>query len=148
MRQAVATTETVSCPDHEGGERKVTGLFLILSIVALIYAVAQTGTVHYSLIDTFPPELKDDFSAKFALHSIALSPSTPLPLQEKYVSSLAAGTCFGLFLSLAVFSAGEVIGGCALLAAFVAGAISTLRSWRIYQENCRRRAARVDQEEL
>jgi hypothetical protein len=98
------------------------------------------------LIDSFPPELKDELTAKFALHTIALSPSTPLSLQAEYVKSLAAG-CVAMFcFSLALFCAGKVDGWLAL-GGFVLVAFSTVKSWKTYRHNCNRAMAHNDTEE-
>jgi hypothetical protein len=131
----------------EGWETKLTGLFVILAIVSFIYCAAQEGSVRSALIDSFPPELQDEMTAKFALHSKALRRSTPLPIQEKYVSSLIAGAIFGLCLSLTCFSAGEVVGGWALFGVSVLVAGSAIKSWRTYKKNVAWQAARDDQEE-
>jgi hypothetical protein len=102
--------------------------------------------VYRALIDSFPPELKDDLTAKFALHVIALSPSTPLSLQAEYLKSLAAGCVAVLCFSLSLFCADKVegwlaLGGCLLIA------ISTIKSWKTYRQNRNRAVAHNDTEE-
>jgi hypothetical protein len=124
----------------------VAGLFLTLSVASFIYCFWQNQAVHNSLIDTFPPELSDDLTAKFALHGIALRRSTPLQIQSRYVSSLVAGALFGFWLSLFVFSEGEVVGGWALFAMFIISAAAAFKSWRTYKKNCDWQASRDDKE--
>jgi hypothetical protein len=125
----------------------VTALFAIPCFVAFVYAVWKNQMVHYALIDSFPPELSDEMTAKFALYSVALSPSTPLLVQVEYVKSLVAGAFAMLCFSLTLFSLGEMFGGWLGLIAFPVCAVPAIKSWRTYQENCRRRAARHSPEE-
>jgi hypothetical protein len=129
-------------------ERRVTALFAISCVAAFIWSALQTRAVHNALIDTFPPEFKDNLTEKFAFHVIALSPATPLSVQADYLNSQMVG-CFGILcFSLAFFSAGEVFGGWLALGAFFMSAISIVKAWKTYKENCNRKLARDDQEEL
>lgn len=70
------------------------GLFLILALAAFLYGIWLDREVYNALIDTFPPELKDDMTAKLALHGMALRRSAPLRVQRQYIGSLAAGILF------------------------------------------------------
>jgi hypothetical protein len=126
--------------------QKLAGLFLILALAAILYSIWLDREVYNALIDTFPPELKDDLTAKFALHGMALRRSTPLPIQRKYVGSLAAGAVFGLALSLMVFSFGETKGGWLLFGAFLICIVSVIKSWWTYKKNCAWQATRDGQE--
>jgi len=125
----------------------VTALFAIPCVAAFIYAAWRNQAVHYALIDSFPPELKDEMTAKVALHAIALRPSTPLPVQADYVNSLVAGAFAMLCFSLTLFSLGEVFGGWLALIMSLISAVLTIKSWWTYNENRSRVAARDDQEE-
>lgn len=122
------------------------GLFVILSVASLLYCVWLDREAYNALIDTFPPELKDDMTAKFALHGMALRRSAPLPIQRKYVGSLAAGALFCFWLSLFLFSMAETIGGWALFAVSVGGAAHAIKSWWTYRKNSDWQAARGGQE--
>lgn len=124
----------------------MSALFLVLSVAAFGYGYWQNQMVHNALIDSFPLELKDDLTAKFALHGMALRRSTPLSIQRQYVASLAAGALFGLGLSLFVFSVGKTVGGWAFLALFLVGAASAAKAWWTYRKNSAWQAAQGDRE--
>ncbi len=124
----------------------MTGLFLVLSVIAFLYCASQYGIAFYAVIDLLPPELKNDFTAKFALHRTALSRTTPLSIQGAYVKSLAAGALFGLCLSLSVFSIGQVLGGWALFVIVLIMAGSAIKAWWTYEKNRDWQSARDDKE--
>jgi hypothetical protein len=124
----------------------VAAVFGILSVIAFIWAAIRNHLVYRALIDSFPPELKDDLTAKFALHVIALSPSTPLSLQAEYMKSLMAGCVAMLCFSLALFCAHR-IEGWLVLGGFLLVGFSTIKSWKTYRQNCDRKAAHNGKEE-
>jgi hypothetical protein len=121
----------------------VTAVFGMVGAIAFVWSAVRNHLVYRALIDSFPPELKDGLTAKFALHVIALSPSTPLSLQAEYLKSLAAGCVAMLCFSLSLFCADKIegwlaLGGCLLTA------ISAIRSWKTYRQNCNRAVAHND----
>jgi hypothetical protein len=121
----------------------VTAVFGMVGAIAFVWSAVRNHLVYRALIDSFPPELKDGLTAKFALHVIALSPSTPLSLQAEYLKSLAAGCVAMLCFSLSLFCADKIegwlaLGGCLLIA------ISAIRSWKTYRQNCNRAVAHND----
>jgi hypothetical protein len=124
----------------------VAAVFGVVSIIAFIWSAFRNHVVYRALIDSFPPELNDGITAKFALHVIALSPSTPLSLQAEYVKSLVAGCVAMLCFSLALFCA-EKVEGWLVLGGFLLVAISTIKAWKTYRQNCNRAVAHNDTEE-
>ena len=121
-------------------------VFGVVSIIAFIWSAFRNHVVYRALIDSFPPELKGGITAKFALHVIAISPSTPLSLQAEYMKSLVAGCVAMLCFSLALFCADKVEGWL-VLGGFLLVAISTIKSWKTYKQNCHRTVARKGKEE-
>jgi hypothetical protein len=121
-------------------------VFGVVSAIAVIWAAFHNHLVHRALIDSFPAELKGDITAKFALHTIALSPSTPLPLQANYMKTMAAG-CVAMFcFSMSLFCAGKVEGWL-VLGGFLLIVFSTIEAWKSYKQNCNRAVAHNDAEE-
>jgi hypothetical protein len=113
-------------------------LFVVGSGIALLWSAVRYQIVYRSLIDSFPPQFQDDLTSRYAFPVLALSPSTPLPLQAEYVKA-SWGACVGLLcIAMCFFSIGELIVGCVGLVIFFAAVFSTINSWKTYRENCNR----------
>ena len=110
-------------------------------------AAFHNHLVYRALIDTFPPDFQDGITSKFALHTIALSPTTPLQLQADYVTSLAVGCAAMLCFSGALFCADKAIPGWFTLGGSLLIAFSTIQSWKTYRQNYDRKAEPNDEEE-
>lgn len=122
-------------------------IFIIAGVTAFIWSAFKHRGVYHALIDSFPPEFQDGLSSRFAIHTIALSPSTPLSLQADYVKSLAGFCLAFLCVSLFLFSLQEVRVGFLFLAVTFISAVSTTKSWKTYMENCNRSVTHDDEEE-
>jgi hypothetical protein len=111
---------------------------LVLSF-AILAAFGWSAFKYFSafsaLEDSFPPEWRDSITARFALASVALNPSTPLPIQADYVASLAGGCLAVLFITLLAFSVGETRGGWLFFAIFAVCVASTIKSAMKYFRN-------------
>ena len=125
----------------------MTGLFAILCVGFALYAYGQQEMAHRAIIGSYPPEFRGGITEKFVLWGDGLNPSTPLPVQKNYFNSIWAGTAAMLFFSLALFSSGETFGGWLTGAGCLAGAVSTIKSWWTYKENCNQKAVRGGREE-
>ena len=115
--------------------------------IAFIFSAVKTEIVYRAIIDSFPPQFQDPYNSRYAIHVWALSHSTPLPLQAEYIESLWAACVAFLCLSLCFFSLQQPIIGCVCLAVFAGCVFSTVRSWKIYKENCNRATNQNDKEE-
>jgi hypothetical protein len=124
----------------------MTALFAIPCVALVIYSALQYRAAHNALIDSFPPEWKDSLTEKFVLGEMGLSPSTPLPIQTNYMNSIWAGAVAMLLFSLTLFSLSESFGGWLGMIFFLFGVVSAIKSWRVYKENCKRKAV-VNKEE-
>ena len=118
-------------------------VFVVGCGIAMIWSAFKYLIVYRALVDSIPPQL----SARYAVPVYALSPSTPLPLQAEYVKSAWGGCVAFLCVSLCFFSLQELAVGCVSLVVFGVSAISAIRSWKTYKENCNRAVAQDDKEE-
>jgi hypothetical protein len=125
----------------------VTTVLAMACGIAFLWSAFLYQAVYYALINSFPLEFQDPLNSRYAFPEFALSPSTPLALQAKYMKSLAGGCVAMLCFSLSFFSFGQVIGGWLGLGGFLLVATSTLKSWKIYKANCNRLMTHDRQEE-
>jgi hypothetical protein len=113
-------------------------VFFVAGAIALIWSAVRYQIVYRSLIDSFPPQFQDDLTSRYAFPVLALSPSTPLPLQADYMKTLW-GSCAGfLCISLGFFVSQNVPFGFLCLLGFFWAVFSTLKSWKTYKENYNR----------
>ena len=118
-----------------------------VGVVLFVCSYVLYQRVYDALIDTFPLELRDPHTSRFAIHPIALSPSTPLALQADYVKS-EVGICSALLAGvLSSFLFGNVVLGLAWSVIFLVSAVVTFRSWKAYKANRDRRIGHDDEEE-
>jgi TRAP-type C4-dicarboxylate transport system permease small subunit len=115
--------------------------------IAMIWSAVKYQIVYRSVIDSFPPQFQELPTSRYAFPVLALSHSTPLPLQAEYVKSLWSACVGFLCLSLCFFSLPQPIIGCVCLVVFLASTFSTIKSWKTYKENCDRAMTRNDKEE-
>ena len=115
--------------------------------IAFIWSAVKSEMVYRSIIDSFPPQFQDPDTSRHAFPVLALSHSTPLPLQAEYVKSEWAACVAFLCISLCFFSLQQPIIGCVCLAVFSVHVFSTIKSWKTYKENCERAMTRNDKEE-
>jgi hypothetical protein len=125
----------------------MTALFAIPCVAIAIYAICQYTIADTALKKLVPGQLSEGLSEKFVLGALGLSPLTPLPIQTNYMNALWAGTVAMLCLSLTLFSLGERFGGWLGLMFFLVGVVSTVRSWKTYNENRNRKVVHRDVEE-
>lgn len=119
-------------------EGRMAAVFFVAGAIALIWSAVRYEIVYRSLVDSFPAQFQDDLTSRYAFPVLALSPSTPLPLQADYMKALW-GSCVGcLCISLGFFAFGNVPFGCLLLLGFIWAVFSTMKSWKTYKENCNR----------
>jgi hypothetical protein len=125
----------------------MTALFAIPCVAISIYAICQFMIADSALKKLVPPQLNEGLTGKFVLGGLGLSPLTPLPIQTNYMNSLWAGTVAMLCFSLTLFSLGEAFGGWLGLLIFFIGVVSTIKSWKTYNENRNRKVVHRDVEE-
>jgi hypothetical protein len=132
-------------PRHERG-KNMAAVFFVVSAMVAIWSAVRYEIVYRSLIDSFPPQFQDDLTSRYAFPVLALSPSTPLPLQADYMNALWGSCVVCLCVSLGFFSSQNVLFGCFSLAGFLWAVFSTVKAWKTYQENCNRTVSRQDEE--
>jgi Ca2+/Na+ antiporter len=125
----------------------VGAVFIVLGLLAAVWSIVKYQIVYNSLAESFPPQFQDPLTSRYAFPVLALSSSTPLPLQEDYVKSLQGFCAVSLCISLSFFSFQQVIAGCLFLVVFFVSVFSMVKSWRTYKENCNRAVAQGDREE-
>lgn len=113
-------------------------VLLIASAVAFLWAAFRSQQIFYSLIDSLPLQFRDELNSRYALHYIALAPSTPLRVQKSYVNTLIIFCVVPLGVSLSCFLLEKTIIGGILLAMFFGFVFLTGMSWRTYRDNCGR----------
>lgn len=119
--------------------------FFAVGILAGIWCAVRTQVLYHKLVGSFPPQFQDDLSSRYAFPVLALSASTPLPLQAEYINCQYAGCVCLLCISLGGFFVGNApFGGLGLIAT-LCSAVSTFRSIKIYKENC---LSRMNEKEL
>lgn len=121
--------------------------FAVMCGIAIIWSGVKSQIVYHSIIDSFPPQFQDPETSRYAFSVLALSPSTPLPLQAEYVKSLWGGCAACLCLSLCFFSLDQPIVGGGCLVVLLASVFFTIKSWNVYKANCNRPAAQPDEDE-
>ena len=122
-------------------------LLAVASAIVVIWSAYIYQTTYAALIDSLPLQFRDGQISQFAFPEFVLVPSTPLALQWDYVTS-QIGFCFAtLGFSLFFLFSEKLIVGCIVLAMFFVCTASTIKSWKTYEANRSRRAARVDREE-
>jgi hypothetical protein len=123
---------------------------LVLAVVGLlifVWSYFRYQRVFDALIDTFPLELRDDHTSRFAIHPIALSPSTPLALQADYVKS-EVGVCLAMLAgALSSFLYGNVVLGLTWSVVWLVGVVVTFNSWKAYAANRDRRISDDEKEQ-
>ena len=117
-------------------EKRLGAVFAVTSLIAGVWSAVNYQIVYYALIDSFPPQFQDSLNSRYAFPVYAMSPSTPLSLQADYLKSLAGGCFAMLCFSLSCFSFQRADGGCLALVGFSAAAVSAIKSWKTYKENC------------
>ena len=122
-------------------------LFAVGCGMAMICSAIRYEFVYRSVKDSFPPQFQDDLTSRYAFPVLALSPSTPLPLQAEYLKAMWGGCVAFLCLALCFFSLQELIVGCLGLIVFFVQTFSTIKSWKTYKENCDRTAVHDVKEE-
>lgn len=125
----------------------MTIVLVFATFAALIWPAYKYYSVYSALVDSFPPELRGS-TARYALPQFALRSSTPLELQADYVASQIGGCLALFFLSLLVFSVGQMVGGWLFLAIFLSAAASTIKPARTYWQNRQRAAIEQQKDEL
>jgi Ca2+/Na+ antiporter len=118
-----------------------------VGLLAAVWSIVKYQIVYNSLAESFPPQFQDPLTSRYAFPVLALSSSTPLPLQEDYVKSLQGFCVVSLCISLSFFSFQQVIVGCLFLVVFFVSVFSMVKSWRTYKKNCNRAVAQGDREE-
>lgn len=113
----------------------MTPLFFAIGAIAAIWSAVKYQVLYHKLVSSFPPQFQDDLSSRYAFPVLALSSSTPLPLQAEYMKCQYAGCACALCISLGLFFLGNLILGSFVLLGFALAAFSTFKSWKIYQEN-------------
>ena len=118
--------------------------FGVICALATIWSALKYFEVQSVVSDTLPLQFRDDLNSRHAIPIYALEPSTPLGVQAEYVKSLAGGSVAMTCFALACFFAGQMPG--ALLASLgtIVVAITTIKSWKTYRQNCNRRTRPVD----
>jgi hypothetical protein len=113
-------------------------VFFVMGAMAMIWSAIRYHFVYRSIVDSFAPQFQDELSSRYAFPVFALSAPTPLTLQAEYVKSLWGSCAAFLCVSLGFFASRNVVVGCFLLAGFFLAVFHTLKSWKIYRENCSR----------
>lgn len=119
----------------------------VASAAVFVWSVLKQEEISNALIDFSPLEFQEGMIWRTAFHEFALSPSAPLNLQAGYVRS-STGICFvTLGISLCCFLLDKVIAGWVVLILFFGFSALTIKAWKTYQANRRRRMIRDDKEE-
>jgi hypothetical protein len=113
-------------------------MLAIASVLAVIWSIFKYQTVYYALINSFPLKFQDPLTSRYAFPEIALSPSTPLPLQAEYLKSLIGFCLAALGFSLFCFFIEKTIVGWILFFMFLGFAALTIKSGKAYKANCNR----------
>ena len=121
-------------------------VFFVMGGMAMIWSGVRSEVVYRSIVDSFPPQFQDAYTSRYAFPVYALAPSTPLPLQVEYMKALGAGCVCMLCVAQGFFALPNVPFGCLILVGFLWSIFSTIKSWKIYKENCNRAVNQRDEE--
>ena len=116
----------------------MTAVFVVMAAIAAIFSGVKYEITRRALIASLPPQFQGYGESRYAVDVYALDPSAPLPLQAEHMKSLWGGCAALLCAALSFFAADNVPIGGLVLIGFVIQLVWSIRSWRKYQENCRR----------
>lgn len=119
-------------------------VFAVVGFIAAVWSIVKYQVVYSSLVESFPPQFQDPLASRYAFPVLALSPSTPLPLQADYVKSQMGFCVLFLCISLSFFSFHQMSIGFLCLVFFVINVVTTVKSWKTYKENCSRAVDQSD----
>jgi len=117
-------------------------VFFVISAITAIWSAVKYQIIYNSIVDSFPPQFRDELSSRYAFPVLVLSPTTPLPLQAEYVKSMWGSCVFFFCVSLGSFASRNVVFGGLFLLVFVGAVFKTIKSRKTYQENCNRAESR------
>ncbi|WP_024514562.1 hypothetical protein [Bradyrhizobium sp. Tv2a-2] len=123
-------------------------VFFVIGAIALIWSAAKYQIIYHSIVDSFPPQFRDDLSSRYAFPVLVLSPATPLPLQAEYVKSMWGFCVFFLCMSLGSFASRNAVFGSLFLLVFAGAVFKAIKSRKTLQENCNRADNREDREHV
>jgi hypothetical protein len=122
-------------------------LFGVLCAMATLWAGIRYEFAYRSSINTLPPQFQDDLSSRYAFPVYALEPSTPLPVQAEYVNAMWGFCVAALCLSLCFFSLQNFLLGGLIAIGAGWGAVSAMKSRKVFKANCERQIHQVQMED-
>jgi Ca2+/Na+ antiporter len=142
--QIPSPQENPNIRDLVDQEEIMGAVFGVLTLIAGIWTIVLSQRVDNSAIEFLPPQFQDPLSSRYALPGLALSHPMPLSLQAEYIKSQKVSCVAVLCGALTLFSFHQIVFGCLALAAFFVCVFRTIKSSKIYQQNCSRVLAQGD----
>ncbi|GKQ52856.1 hypothetical protein [Bradyrhizobium sp. Ce-3] len=71
-------------------------VFFAVAAIVAIWSAVKSEVIRRELVDAFLPQFQDYDMSRYALHTYAFAPSTPLSLQAEYMKMLCGGCAAAL----------------------------------------------------